>query len=170
MSDELQYLIDRQAIEDVLNRYARGVDRHDVEIMRSVFHEDAIDNHGPFVGGPAPFTDWVNDLHAGKTHIHMHNMTCCNCEVDGDVAWTETYVAFVLHLSTTGKLVFGSGRYVDKLEKRNGAWKIALRRTMTDSRFAGEPVAFGSADRSPRGRWDRDDLSYEEMYAPGGSL
>ncbi|MEC9344079.1 MAG: nuclear transport factor 2 family protein [Pseudomonadota bacterium] len=166
---ELQYLLDRQAIEDVLKRYARGVDRHDEDIMRSVFHEDAIDNHGPFVGGREIFPGWVNDLHAGKTRAHSHNITCHSCEIDGDTAWTETYVAFVLYLSASDKVMFGSGRYVDRFEKRNGEWRIALRRTMTDSRFEGDSSVFDQPDRTPRGRWDRSDISYDELAEKEGS-
>jgi hypothetical protein len=29
-----------------------------------VYHEDAIDHHGDFLGPPADFVPWVNDLHA----------------------------------------------------------------------------------------------------------
>jgi ketosteroid isomerase-like protein len=158
MTPELQYLLDRQAIEDVVRRYARGVDRHDVRTMNTVFHDDMVDNHGPFVGGREAFTTWVNDLHSHKTTIHMHGITTHSCRIDGDAAFAETYVTFVLKLREGGKVMFGSGRYIDRLERRDGTWRIALRRTMTDSRFESgsvEPPA-GVA----RGTWDRTDPSH----------
>lgn len=161
----LQYLLDRRAIEDCLNRYARAVDRHDVEMIHSVFHPDAIDNHGNFVGGPVPFATWVNDLHEFKTRIHMHNITCKSCEIDGDTAWTESYVAFVLHLRTSDRVMFGSGRYIDRLEKRNGVWKIALRRTMTDSRLEADAVETAAKEGFSRGTWDKSDISYDRPAA-----
>ena len=34
----LQYLLDRQAIADCVNRYARGLDRHDDEMVASAYH------------------------------------------------------------------------------------------------------------------------------------
>ena len=57
MSDRdaaLQLLIDRQEILDCLNRYCRALDRHDDELLTSVFHPDAVDNHGPWAGGREP--------------------------------------------------------------------------------------------------------------------
>lgn len=157
---DLQYLADRQAIDDVLNRYARGVDRHDPEIMKSVFHPDAVDNHGDFLGGPDAFVEWVNPLHAGKTVSHQHGITVQLCELEGDTAWAETYVTFVLHMQT-GKVMFGSGRYIDRLEKRDGEWRIALRRTVTDSRFEGDDALFTKEAPAPQGTWDRSDVSYD---------
>jgi hypothetical protein len=37
---------DRAAIENVLGLYCRAIDRLDVELLRSVYHPDAIDDHG----------------------------------------------------------------------------------------------------------------------------
>jgi ketosteroid isomerase-like protein len=162
MTFALQYLLDRQAIDDLLSRYARGVDRHDVEIMRSVFHPDAVDNHGGFPGGPEAFTDWVNHLHGWKTSSHLHNITTRSCRIDGDLAFTESYVAFVLRLKDGRKVMFGSGRYIDRLEKRDGVWKIALRRTMTDSRFESESGPPGE------GQWDPSDPSYDLALTAAG--
>ena len=47
---ELQNLLDRQAILDCLNRYNRGVDRCDEELLLSAYHEDATECHGTFTG------------------------------------------------------------------------------------------------------------------------
>src|SRR5262245_17777267 len=46
----VRVLLDKQAIQEVLARYCRGVDRADLELLRSVYHPDAIDNHGTFNG------------------------------------------------------------------------------------------------------------------------
>jgi hypothetical protein len=40
---ELQTLLDRQAIHDVLMRYSRGLDRHDRKVLESVYWPDAVD-------------------------------------------------------------------------------------------------------------------------------
>jgi hypothetical protein len=42
---ELQTLLDRQAIHDVLMRYSRGLDRHDRKVLESVYWPDAVDDH-----------------------------------------------------------------------------------------------------------------------------
>jgi hypothetical protein len=52
-------LQDRQAIQDVLMTYSRGIDRLDRELLLSVYHDDAIDDHGVFVGSPEEFADWA---------------------------------------------------------------------------------------------------------------
>jgi SnoaL-like domain len=38
-------LADREAIRDCLYRYSRGVDRCDEDMLRSVYWEDAFDDH-----------------------------------------------------------------------------------------------------------------------------
>ena len=41
-------LLDREAIREAMGRYCRGIDRLDVDLIRSAYHEDAFDDHGPF--------------------------------------------------------------------------------------------------------------------------
>ena len=40
-NNKIQKLIDKQEIYEVLTRYCQGVDRCDVELIKSVYHEDA---------------------------------------------------------------------------------------------------------------------------------
>jgi len=37
---------DREAIENLLGLYCRAIDRLDVELLKSVYHPDGIDDHG----------------------------------------------------------------------------------------------------------------------------
>lgn len=46
----LHELIDRADIYDCMLRYARGMDRRDRPLLRSAYHDDAIDEHVGFVG------------------------------------------------------------------------------------------------------------------------
>ena len=55
MDNELQAFIDKQAIQDVLVRYCRGVDRCDLEMLRSAYWEDATDDHGSLSGNAWEF-------------------------------------------------------------------------------------------------------------------
>ena len=116
-SGELQRLIDRQEILDCVHRYARALDRHDDEMLRSVFHDDAIDNHGPWTGGREEFVRWANhECHNGLA-AHSHHITTHNCEIDGDVAHAESYVLFLHRHGDGERVLVGSGRYVDRLER-----------------------------------------------------
>ena len=71
----LRELLDRQAILDCIHRYCRGVDRFDREMVLSVYHPDAIDHHGVFVGGPEAFVDWAFAYHAEHQEAHHHMVT-----------------------------------------------------------------------------------------------
>jgi hypothetical protein len=160
LSQKLQYLIDRQDILDCIHRYPRALDRHDDALLESVFHEDAIDNHGRWVGGRADFVQWANHECHNKLDGHMHHITTHNCEIEDDRAETESYVLFV-HRYKDGKTIHvAGGRYVDRLEKRDGEWRISLRRLLLDYRYLADGTIFGEWDGYPKGAQDRSDISY----------
>jgi proline racemase len=52
LEGRLRALEDQQAIRDVLMRYARGVDRCDLDLLKPAYHEDAYDDHGFFKAMP----------------------------------------------------------------------------------------------------------------------
>ena len=45
---EIQALLDKQAIREVVLRYCRGIDRLDREMVRDCYWPEAIDEHGSF--------------------------------------------------------------------------------------------------------------------------
>ena len=92
--DRLQELLDRQDILDCVHRYCRAVDRFDRELLLSVYHPDAIDDHGLFVGGREAFADWAFGYHSLYQNATHHVVTNHTCELDGDVAHAETYWIF----------------------------------------------------------------------------
>jgi hypothetical protein len=165
----VQYLRDRQEILDCINRYSRALDRHDTEMMTTgVYHPDGLDEHGAArFNNPQAFMDWINEGHDRHFTAHHHHITVHNCDLDGDTAHTESYV--ILMLSPTfepqKKNWILSGRYIDRLEKRDGKWKIALRTSViewameADDRLLRDPtfVSFGFK----AGTHDRSDPSYD---------
>ena len=168
MDPDVQRLLDRQAILDCLNRYVRGLDRHDDELVASAYHPDALDHHGSFLGSPAEFIPWANELHAVDWSAHHHHLTTHTCELDGDVAHTETYCIGTFLRQDEPVVDRGGGRYIDRLERRDGEWKIAAREVVIEwacaadsreSRFSAEPY--------PDGTWDRSDLSYRRPLVAG---
>jgi len=128
----VQELHDRQAIRDCLMTYSRGVDRLDRELILSVYHEDATDDHGAFVGGPLAFADWVIAMHTATHMSHQHCQFNSTCDLQGDVAHTETYYMFVGINRKGNPLAMSGGRYIDRLEKRAGRWAIASRLCVRD--------------------------------------
>ncbi|WP_344854214.1 nuclear transport factor 2 family protein [Amycolatopsis ultiminotia] len=108
---EVCALKDRQEILACLIAYSPGVDRLDRDLLLSVHHDDAIDDHGICVGGPLEFTDWVIEMRA-RTHLsHQHCLLNHSCELDGYVAHTETYFMFAGMNRTGPPWPLSGGRY-----------------------------------------------------------
>ena len=122
----LEQLLDRQDIVECLTRFSRGMDRFDREVFLSAFHSDAVIAAGPFVGGPVQLFEWASRLHEQGQSATHHNLMNLTCDLDGDVAHTETYYLFVGRNRDETNWIAG-GRYIDRLERRAGEWKIALR-------------------------------------------
>lgn len=157
----VRLLGDRRAIQDAIYRYCRGVDRHDDELTESVFFADGIDNHGTVVVYRHDFAAWGNRLHENVSTAHAHNLTTQLIDVKGDEAAAESYVLFVLKRKDGTTAHVGGARYLDRLERRGGLWRIALRRVVLEWRC--DVTQERAADRLstyPTGTWDRQDPSY----------
>lgn len=124
----LEQLLERQDILDCLIRFSRGMDRFDRELFLSAFHSDAVIAAGEFVGGPQDLYEWASALHEQGQSATHHNLLNHSCEINGDSAHTETYYLFVGRNRDATNWIAG-GRYIDRLERRDGVWKIALRTT-----------------------------------------
>lgn len=125
--DSVRWVKDRIEIYDCLIRYCRGMDRFDRDLLRSAYHPGALDDHGEYVGGAEGFIDYYFAYHSKYQHRTMHTLGNHSCEIDGDTAHCETYYTFTsvnrdkpVHSRTTG-------RYIDRLERRDGKWGIAAR-------------------------------------------
>ena len=128
MAADLKELIDRQAILDCMRRYCRGVDRRDDALIRSVYHPDALDDHGAFLGGREEFIEWGHQRAVNGPISTQHHITNHSCEIDGDTAHAETYYFFVgTDREPPNHLTLAGGRYVDRLERRDGRWAIVDR-------------------------------------------
>ena len=177
----VQELHDRQAILDVINTYSRGVDRLDRDLIVSVFHPDALDDHGVFIGSREQFADWAIANHSATHQSHLHCIFNHTCDLDGDVAHTETYYMFVaMNRAGNGAaeaLASSGGRYIDRLEKRDGRWAISVRvclrewaplkaivEPLDQSKLTvvqNQPEAIRALMRGgPQPKRDREDLSY----------
>jgi hypothetical protein len=163
---QLSYLLDRRAIEDLVHAHARGHDRFDVDLLTAAYHPDGVDEHGAASIHKGPdYAEWANSIHAAGSSLCLHNITTHNCEIDGDTAHCESYVLVGL-LNPDGKSVrFINGRYVDRLEKREGAWRISLRRCTVDLLIAGDASILEmpqfKAGGYIKGARDESDVSYQ---------
>jgi hypothetical protein len=161
---DVAYLKDRQDILDVINRHARGCDRHDAELIDSTYWPDGTDEHGVSVNAGSDYGTWANEVHAASSSAHLHHVTTINCEVSGDIAHAESYVMVVLLAPNEKSVQVMTGRYLDRLERRNGMWRIAVRRSTVEASFAADASIlqnqFFLQQQYLRGTRQRDDLSY----------
>jgi hypothetical protein len=135
---DVRYLMDRTAILDCIARHARGCDRHDDALITGAYHEDGVDEHGSVTNQGPEYAAWANAAHASASQATTHNITTHTCEIEGDVAHAESYVLVTL-LASDGKMAqVISGRYLDRLENRDGQWRIALRRSTVENMFVAD--------------------------------
>ena len=162
---DVRYLKDRTEILDCVARHARGCDRHDIDLITAAYHDDAVDEHGLASNAGPEYGEWANRIHAETSQVHTHNITTHSCDIDGDTAHAESYVLVVLIGNDGTTAQFISGRYLDRLERREGQWRIAIRRSTVEAMFLGDARVLKSSFFTEKGYLvgtrDRSDLSYE---------
>jgi hypothetical protein len=136
---------DRDAITEVIGLYAHAIDRHRWEMMEHLFHGDATFAFGTVQGDWRSFVEQARAIiePCVATH-HQLGQTIISGE-GPDLAHAETYMT-AMHIVPPGypHAVFPdrgedysaiiAGRYVDRFERRGGAWRIAHRIGMYDWR------------------------------------
>ena len=154
---ELQALLDKQAIYEVLARYCRGVDRGDHELVLSAFHPDAVSDHGK----PVTPEQRASGATAAAWDGMMHLLTNVLIELDGDQAYVECYFLSAAIVPGDGQRAtrIRSGRYLDRFERRKGEWRIA-HRVLVDEWSRLDPIQDLTPERARLGRRDKDDLVY----------
>jgi len=162
---KLQHLIDRQEICDCLTSTSRGNDRFDIELIVGAYHEDGWHELGEKLIRGSDYGDHANHAHAAISDASLHNVTMHRCDIDGDVAHCESYVIglFADPGAETSRML--AGRYLDRLEKRNGKWGIVLRRATVEVAMEGKAILPNGASLPGsgylKGNRDRTDPSYE---------
>lgn len=165
--EEIDRFKDRQAIYDCLMRYCRGVDRLDAELLKTAYHEGATDDHGIFNGDAWEFAEFIGPFDASiGVRQQTHRVDHALIEFTGpDSAVVESYNLTFIDAETEDGMAAAmvGGRYLDRFERRNGAWKIAHRLYVMDwNRNEPSTVDWhGSFFKDlARGRIDGQDESY----------
>lgn len=123
-------LLAHAEITRLLNVYCRAVDQRDAELLASIYHPDAHEDHLIHNGPAAEFVAHIVDELAADT-FGLHHLGTSIIEIDGTKARAETY-----YISYRGRkhpdggeyLISSGGRYLDELERRaDGPWLIASR-------------------------------------------
>jgi len=163
--------LDRDEIWRVMQRYGRGLDRLDTELARSCDWDDAIEDHGRYVGRPDDFIEWANGTSLAFEST-QHGILNHHCDLQGDDAYCETYYIFTSKAAVAPHLM-STGRYVDHFQKRNGEWRIANRVCSIEAQYELHdyvltrmmPPAY-TEDEPCQASRDRNDVSYHRPPVP----
>jgi hypothetical protein len=145
---ELQVLIDEREIRRCILRYCHGTDRLDWQQVVDCYVPGALDDHGSFNGPVEKLAEWLAEKSKNRG-AKQHYIANQLIEIDGDVAACESYyfcyIEFVGDPEFSGDdeptAVIMGGRYVDRLARHEGSWRIASRTVLLDwSRSLGRPA------------------------------
>jgi hypothetical protein len=159
-----QEVADRLAITDKIYRYCRSVDRLDVPLGHTVFHEDSFADFGAsYVGTGRGWIDFICVEHLNFLH-HSHQVTNIIIEVNGDRAGSEAYVTATLRSRKGDRVVQRQfwARYVDAWSKRGGDWAIDRRECVIDFDAQMDVTPINDNKRATR---DHGDPSYSVLAA-----
>jgi hypothetical protein len=172
MNEPVQALLDKQSIYEVLVTYCRGVDRCDEDLIRSAFHEDSYDDHGYWKGPGHELAPFLADRLRNVNSATTHSITNVLIELDGDLARSEAqvYATLIRKGSEPVEVDVVGARYLDRLSRRGGTWRIEHRIVVLDWRKT--EVWPDSAPGVPtegfaRGARRPEDPSYETALRAG---
>ena len=160
----LHELLAEREIHKVLTRYCRGVDRCDLELLESCFHDDAIDDHGNWVLQATEATaDIIRRVKPGPDAA-MHFLGNVHIEVEGETAFAESYLlAFrTAHREERAYTRTRAIRFIDRFTLRNNEWRISERVVVDDWNRIDEIVQ--SMPDSPLFRYSSKDR-HDPVYA-----
>jgi ketosteroid isomerase-like protein len=134
--------------------YCHAVDRGDMALLRSLYHDDAVDDHGGMFRGTADeYVAWLPKMLAGL-EATRHTIDSMLFVVDGDRAQGE--LVNTAYHRVGGREVVVGGRYLDSYARRDGVWRILHRSLVMDtfedrpaaeaSGFIGKGVDWGTSD------------------------
>jgi hypothetical protein len=184
--ERLAELVAARDVEAVLTRYCRALDRADLALMETVYWPDGEDIHGIYVGRASEFVPFIIGEITQYFAMGTHCLLNIHIEVPGDFAVAESYLYSACRVragmveALLGSRYFGhlgghgldpdnamfvmAGRYLDRLERREGEWRILRRQVVTDwndSRPSNEICDEGMhASLRPIGEWGMDDPVY----------
>ncbi|MDO9440681.1 MAG: nuclear transport factor 2 family protein [Beijerinckiaceae bacterium] len=164
IEERLAHLEDEAAIRALLASYGRAIDRGDSAMLAGLFHADAQIHYGAdvFEGCAGQFVAAVLAIQAAMVRTH-HMSGQSLIVIRGETAWAETYGQATHVIDQAGRTVeFSSGgRYLDRLEKREGSWRIAHRQVVSDwlRELPADESLFSRLQGPPRGQRGQADPS-----------
>lgn len=163
---DINELIARAEIGDVLTRYAHAIDRGDRPLARTCYHVDAIDNHGRINASVdevfAFFESYGANLSSTYHFMGAPLIVVC-AEGDPDRAMAETYCLYRREvLDPSAEVLMQGLRYFDVFERRDNVWRIANRTVILDWEQRGTDAPSVAAPES----WTRGARREADVASP----
>jgi hypothetical protein len=125
--------VSKGEIAESLGVHSRGVDRADANLLAVAYHGDAAVDYGFFKGPASELATILAQAQKGQP-VTMHRTCNMWIKVQGEKARSESYVfAYAEHSIESGAVQrFIGGRYLDRHERREGAWRLSHRLYVMD--------------------------------------
>lgn len=163
MRKTIDEVLAEAAIKDIQIRYCRACDRMDFDLMRSCFHSDATTRYGFFGGSVDEFVASAQQqlpYFVATTHNTGNQLV----EVTGDSAWAEHYTVATHRIAADEigpeRDFVTAVRYIDRLECRQGDWRIVHRELILDWMRSDPVTVIEPRPDVQSGRRDTTDASY----------
>ena len=132
---ELRNLLVKERLHELEIAYCRAVDRRDEALLRSIFFEDAVEEHGQMYRGPASdFVRWVIEDFLPQYESTAHYVLNEWYQVRGERAEGETYRISHHRHRRDGEPTetIAACRTFNRYECRGGTWRISYRGVARD--------------------------------------
>jgi hypothetical protein len=135
MQAQLQELLDKQAIQELVARYARTLDWLDDDGQAGCYWPDAAIDYGFFKGIAAEFVPVVMQVER-STGRRWHLLAPLSVKLTSPTTAQGECYGIAVGLRREGEEPYKGnmygGRYLDTYEKRGDEWRIASRRYIMD--------------------------------------
>jgi ketosteroid isomerase-like protein len=133
----LKEVLDHHEIRKTLAEYCHACDRADAKLMASVYTgDDSFDDHGKVKATGPEYARIMTGIILERTEAVSHILGQSLIKVEGDRAAAETFFFALLRLygkDGPPRLNQLAGRFVDRLERIDGKWKIKHRTCVRDT-------------------------------------
>jgi ketosteroid isomerase-like protein len=161
----LASLLAKEEIRNLIATSCRALDRFDWEQLRACYHDDATEDRGFFAGSADEFVAFSKSWLTSWIENSSHRALMSHIDLRGDLALVETLVQISLRgtppqAGEAGDVTL-AGRFLDRIERRGGQWKLSKRTLVFDAtRFDALAAEYEHPPSAIYGTRDRNDPSY----------